>query len=82
MGRICPARRGGFAITMVMPGHRTDASAGDGIAFEVDDIEAPVAALPERGVRQLDAAQGHAPFARRPPANTPAPAIELRAYPL
>ena len=42
---------GCFAITTVMPDHQPSASAGGVIALEVEDIEALVASLRDRGVR-------------------------------
>jgi len=42
---------GCFAITTVMPDHQPSGSAGGMIAFEVEDIDALVAALRDRGVK-------------------------------
>ncbi len=42
---------GCFAITTVMPEHQPNASAGGMIAFEVDDIEALVSSLRDKGVK-------------------------------
>lgn len=62
---------GCFAITTVMPDHQPSASAGGMIAFEVDDIDALVASLRERGVKLGAAEMIRGPHCRMMPCFDP-----------